>query len=138
MTLRSAMFGGVALLTVALTGCSGSGPYDVSGKVTFQGKPVPIGLVIIEPDAVRGNLGTQTQGLIQAGHYRTLPGLGAISGPVVVTVNANDGVPKPMWPNGRLLFQTYQFRTELPARSSTLDIEVPDASSVADPGEEVQ
>lgn len=129
---------GVALLAGLLTGCSGSGPYDVSGTVTFRGKPVPIGLVVIEPDASHGNTGTQTQGLIQDGSYRTLPGLGAIAGPVVVTVSANDGQPKPAWPFGKLLFKTYQFRCELPHHSSTLNIEVPEDQALAEPKEEVQ
>jgi hypothetical protein len=115
---------GIGLLTFAVSGCS-SGLYDVSGAVTFAGRPVPIGLVIIEPDSSKGNTGTQTQGLIRDGHYRTLSGHGAIAGPVIITVNANDGNPKPMWPHGKLLFRTYQYRIELPTHSSTLDIEVP-------------
>jgi hypothetical protein len=113
------------LLAFLLTGCSNSGLYDVSGTVTWQGKPVPIGLVTIEPDAQKGNQGTQTQGLIQDGHFQTLPGHGAIAGPVLITVSANDGVPAPFAPHGKLLFRTYQFRRELPAAASTLDIEVP-------------
>src|ERR1700735_2334252 len=117
---------GFVLLAALPVGCSRSGPHDVSGMVTFQGKPVPIGLVVIEPDAQKGNTGTQTQGLIQDGHFRTLPGHGAISGSVLVTVNANDGVPTPMSAKGKLLFRTYQFRCDLPTKSSKLDIEVPD------------
>lgn len=113
------------LLAVLLTGCSNSGQYDVSGTVTWQGKPVPIGLVTIEPDAQKGNQGVQTQGLIQDGHFQTLPGHGAIAGPVLITVNANDGVPTPLAAHGKLLFRTYQFRYELPAAASTLTIEVP-------------
>jgi hypothetical protein len=80
-------------------------------------------LVVIEPDPEKGNQGTQTQGLIQDGHFRTLPGRGAIAGPVIITVNANDGVPTPFAPHGKLLFRSYQFRHELPAAASTLDIE---------------
>jgi hypothetical protein len=113
------------LVAVLLPGCSKSGPYEVSGTVTWQGKPVPIGLVVIEPDSEKGNSGTQTQGLIEKGHFRTLPGHGAIAGPVLITVSANDGVPTPFAPNGKLLFRNYQFRRELPAAASTLDIEVP-------------
>jgi hypothetical protein len=116
---------GFVVLAVLLAGCSRSGLYDVSGTVTWQGKPVPIGLVTIEPDAEKGNQGTQTQGLIQDGHFKTLPGRGAIAGPVIITVNANDGVPTPLAEHGKLLFRTYQFRHELPAAASTLDIEVP-------------
>jgi hypothetical protein len=135
---KLSLYLGAALLTALLAGCSGSGPYDVSGTVTFRGKPVPIGLVVIEPDASQGNTGTQTQGLIQDGNYRTLSGLGAIAGPVVVTVNANDGDPKPMWPHGKLLFRTYQFKAELPHHSSTLNIEVPEDHALSEPKEEVQ
>jgi hypothetical protein len=117
------------LIMLVAGGCNRSGPFDVSGTVTFEGKPVPIGLVIIEPDAEKGKRGTQTQGLIKDGHFRTLPGHGAISGPVLITVNANDGVPTPMAAKGKLLFRTFQYRTELPAASSTLDIEVPAAQA---------
>src|SRR5262245_36204963 len=79
---RLIFFPGVVVLTALLGGCS-SGRYDVSGTVTWQGKPVPYGLVVIEPDPQKGNTGTQTQGLIQDGHYQTLPGRGAIAGPVI-------------------------------------------------------
>jgi len=115
---------GVVPLIGLLSGCS-SGRYDVSGTVTWQGKPVPIGLVVIEPDPDKGNTGPQTQGLIQDGHYQTASGRGAVPGPVIVSVHGQDGIPVPNMPAGKLLFREYQFRTELPARSSTLDIEVP-------------
>jgi hypothetical protein len=109
------------------------GRYDVSGTVTFKGKPVPTGLVVIEPDPEKGNQGPQTQGAIQDGHFQTPHGRGAVAGPVIVTVNANDGVPQPLWPQGKLLFQTYQFHRDLPAQASALNIEVPADQPVPEP-----
>jgi len=126
-----------ALLVSAVPmGCSRPGPYDVHGTATFQGKPIPIGLVVIEPDAERSNHGTQTQAMIKDGQFRTQPGHGAISGPVLITISANDGVPTPMSPKGKLLFRTYQFRSELPASSSSLNIEVPDSQAFSTSNEE--
>jgi hypothetical protein len=124
MRYKTTSLAGLVALAM-LSGCNRSTTFDVSGTVTFKGKPVPIGLVVIEPDAEKGNRGTQTQGLIKEGQFRTLSGYGAIAGPVLITVNANDGVPTPMAEKGKLLFRTYQYRTELPRTSSTLNIEVP-------------
>jgi len=112
------------LLTALLAGCQRPRS-DVSGMVTWKGEPVPVGLVTIEPDAEKGNTGTQTQGVIKHGRYRTLPGHGAVAGPVIVSVHGQDGVPYPNMPAGKLLFRDYQFRTELPPRAYTLDIQVP-------------
>ena len=109
----------------ALTGCSGPTTHDVSGSVTWKGAAIPVGRVVIEPDAEKGNTGTQTQGRIKDGKYQTVPGQGAIAGPVIVTVSGFDGVPAPNLPDGRPLFQDYKYRCELPAKASTLDIEVP-------------
>jgi hypothetical protein len=109
----------------ALAGCSRATTFDVSGSVTWKGAPVPVGRVIIEPDAEKGNTGTQTQGRIKDGRYQTVPGQGAISGPVIVTVAGFDGVPAPNFPDGYPLFRDYKYRCELPADASTLDIEVP-------------
>ena len=37
---------GLMVATVALTGCGGAGLGEVSGKVTFQGKPLPSGRIV--------------------------------------------------------------------------------------------
>ncbi|MCR9119920.1 MAG: hypothetical protein NXI22_23535, partial [bacterium] len=74
------LFTGVALLT----GCGESGPvrYQVSGKVQFQGKPVPAGSVIFTPDTAQGNSGPQGVAEIVDGAYRTSGGgLGTVGGP---------------------------------------------------------
>jgi hypothetical protein len=49
------MFGIVAIVF----GCGPDGPsrYSISGSVTFQGKPVPVGFIKFEPDTAKSNAG---------------------------------------------------------------------------------
>ena len=53
-------FGGLGLVAALLlaAGCGEAGParYHVSGKVTFNGQPVPAGQIVFEPDPTAGNL----------------------------------------------------------------------------------
>lgn len=65
--------------------------YDLAGTVTFRGRPVPAGYMVINPDVSAGNHGPGTTATIVGGHYKTLPGRGTIGGPHVVTVFGFDG-----------------------------------------------
>jgi hypothetical protein len=103
-----------------------NGLTQVSGTVTWRGKPVPLGSVSIEPDAAQGGRGPQSRNMLNRGRYVSRSGFGAVSGPVIVDVEGY-GVPE----NSELpvpLFPPYRFRTVIPERSShTLDIVVPEA-----------
>jgi len=121
----------VAALLVGLTaGCGKSGPtrYRVSGSVTYQGKPVPIGAIQFTPDASKGNAGASAAAGIKDGRYDSnSDGIGTIGGPHVVTVDAFDGhVTEPdLLPNGQPLVQGFRKSFDLPKDAdATLDIEL--------------
>jgi hypothetical protein len=67
----------------ALTGCSsGSGKYDVSGNVTFNGQPIPKGHIVFQP---ADNSSAPVGAPIQDGAYR----LKAPAGKMRVEVHAD-------------------------------------------------
>jgi hypothetical protein len=120
----------VTALTVAGCGKQGATRYDLTGKATFQGQPIPKGYMIFAPDRDNGNSGPGSHAGILNGRYETIPGRGVIGGPHVVSIVGTDGVPFDqgdgvMNPMGRPLFPEYQARADLPKQSSTYDFDVP-------------
>jgi hypothetical protein len=128
----------VALLTIALglsveAGCRGpSGPprYDLSGAVTYGGKPVPAGYLVLAPDTANGNDGPGSQAEIHDGRYQTAPGQGIVGGRYVVTISGFDGKPIELSggmknPQGTPLFPTYRVEVILPEQVATHDFDVP-------------
>ena len=125
-----------AIVVVALLasgGCSGrqDGPprYAVRGRVTFQGKPLPVGRISFEPDAASGNTGPAGYGNIVAGRFRTYPRMGAIGGPHVVRISGHDGIASGESVEGQPLFPDYITTIDLPAKAATIDFEVPAAAA---------
>ncbi len=122
----------LALLCLTFTlllGCDSGGrpTYPVSGKVTWKGQPVPKGLIYFDPDVHQANDGPQGFALIVNGQYDTRSdGRNVIEGPHIVRVEGYDGQEGSELPLGRLIFSEYAFNHELPAKQSTLDIDVPE------------
>ena len=116
---------GAALLLFA--GCGGSGSvdrYELSGKLTFRGAPVPMGEILFEP--AQGNGGPGAMAVISNGEYRTSPGKGTVGGPHIARITAGDGKnPSPLAPFGKL-FGKGEFRMEIdiPREDSTKDLEI--------------
>jgi hypothetical protein len=113
---------------VAAAGCSDGGPrrYSVSGAVTLDGRPVPAGEIVFEPDPARGNNGPGSVVRIRDGRYQTEPGLGVVGGAYIVRITAMSGTPfgdsldgKPLLPGPRVE------AVEFPAGESTRDFDVP-------------
>ena len=133
MTRSSGALGCLLLVVhVALLGCGRSdGPrrYEVSGRVTFQGEPVPVGLVQFVPDTSQDNHGPATSAAIEDGRFRTPRGKGIVGGPHVVIVTGSDGVPfdspEGIQSRGKALFPAYRHSIVLPHESSEQDFEVP-------------
>jgi hypothetical protein len=114
----------VAFLTTAtLLGCaSGENSYDVSGTVTYDGKPVPKGLIFFDPDGP----GKQGYATIQDGRYNTAEtGKGIGGGKYAVRINGFDGKAGPDAALGQGLFPEHIERKDLPAAPSVCDIAVP-------------
>jgi len=124
---------GLVLGLTVWAGCGGSaGPtrYDLSGTVTYQGKQVPAGMIVLTPDADQGNSGPGTSAPIESGRYQTPPGRGAVGGPHVATITGYDGVPFQDGlvknPLGKPLFGPIEIKVDLPKQATEHDFVVPD------------
>jgi hypothetical protein len=116
------------LSLVFLAGCSsGERTYQLFGVITYDGKPVPAGHIIFEPDTTAGNNGGSGFAKIKDGHYdtRVLDGRGIVGGPHVVRIYGTDGIPRGELLNGIPIFQEYTTTAELPKKSGTVDFAVP-------------
>lgn len=109
-----------------------AGRYAVNGTVTFDGKPVPVGRVFLEPDPEAGNRGPQAIAPIRNGGFATQPRQGAVAGTVIIEVQGYDGVPSGSYPDGMPLFPPYRTKQELPKQSSTIAIDVPASAATAE------
>ncbi|MHC2066801.1 hypothetical protein ACYFX5_04980 [Bremerella sp. T1] len=124
------------LSIVALTGCysSNNGPdrFQLSGKVTFDGKPIPLGNMLFTPDRAKGNTGPGAMAEIKDGEYRTPDGSGTIGGPMKVEIVGWDGVPYTMHgetiESGRELFKSYKAEVDVPKQDAELDFDIPKSS----------
>jgi hypothetical protein len=128
----------VAVATLAvclLAGCGGEDGYDVSGKVTFQGNPVPAGQIYFTPDDSKGNSGATGYADIKDGEYDTAAegGKPTAGGPMIVRIEGQDpSVPGEQQPGSapgevtiKTLFPTYETTAELPKEDATQNFDVP-------------
>ncbi|MDY3561226.1 hypothetical protein R5W23_002488 [Gemmata sp. JC673] len=137
--------GAVAAVACALAvGCGGDGTHRVSGTVTFKGQPVPVGKIYFTPDATKGGSGPSGYADIKDGKYDTASagGHGAPAGAVVISIEAFDPNAKPdkvdkSDTSGEVLikslFPRYEVQADLPASSSTKDVDVPASAATAKP-----
>jgi hypothetical protein len=116
---------------LGVLGCKkDSSRHDVSGKVTFQGQPVPRGQVIFSPDLAKGNDGPQGYAEIVDGFYDTSQGdKGSPAGPVVVRIEGFDGQVSDDRLFGKALFVDYREKVELPPVSSERNFDVPPSAA---------
>lgn len=123
---RSLSLTAAFLAAVALAGCGESEKlYDVSGTVTFEGKPIPKGLIFFDPE--KGTPGTQGFANIENGKYDTAnpgAGKGIRGGTYAVRVSGFDGVQAPESPFGKFLFPEHEFKKDFPAQKQTFDYDV--------------
>jgi hypothetical protein len=119
-----------ALLLAGMSGC-GTSPtptvYEVSGSVTFAGKPIPAGRVVFEPDTERGASGMVSIANITDGQYATRPRRGFGGGPCRVTIYGSDGSLPAENPadHDNALFPPWQTTIDLPQASCQRDFAVP-------------
>ncbi len=116
-------------ILLAVAGCGEDGPkrYQVSGRVTYQGNPIPVGEVVFEPDPSKNNSGPGSVAQIKDGAYRTEPGMGVVGGPYIVRIVGFDGVPAGDSTQGTGLFSApWETTVDLPQEDTVQDFEVPD------------
>ncbi|MDY0168322.1 MAG: hypothetical protein RBS80_17365 [Thermoguttaceae bacterium] len=121
---------GLVLAVAAMTaGCgqnAGERRYDLSGRVTYRGQPVPGGRILFSPDASQGADGPATVADIAGGRYQTRPGRGAVAGPYIVTIHGTDETMATET-HDNTLFPPYETRVDVDSAHTTHDFEVPSA-----------
>ena len=109
-------------------GC-GRSPYKLSGTVTYDGQPVPVGEIVFMPDPAEGNRGPGVLADIKEGRYEMPLNKGHIGGAYVARLTGFDGAPAKakglVDPRGTPLFVDYTEKLKLPEQSTTHDFTVP-------------
>lgn len=123
MTTTRTLFA-VAVLATALAGC-GKTDRPLSGTVTFKGKPVPSGEIMLTPDNSKGNFAPSVLVIIKDGTYETPSDRGHWGGPYRARVSGYGPDPAGREGTGKLLFYNYEVAFDLPEDTATFDIDVP-------------
>lgn len=111
-----------------LAGCGPSnGRNELTGAVTYGGRPIPAGILLFEPDGAKGNTGPAAMVQFRDGRYKTDPHRGVVAGPPLVRVQGFDGVADAAreMPGGRPLFGEKVIPVDVPAGGGQLDLAVP-------------
>jgi hypothetical protein len=121
----------VALLVTAGCGSNKRTVAQMSGKVTFKGKPVPTGFINFMPDVTAGNAGEVKAFPIVDGVYNTAEGEnpGIYPGTNKVMISGFDGKPQgDLWPKGKQIFNPIDLIETVPDGTTTKDYVVPDSA----------
>ncbi len=143
---HAVLMSGTMLITLLITllglvGCGDAKPefrFDLSGKITYDGKPIPRGYLRFAPDTKKGNRGPGSSASIIDGQYKTMTGQGTVGGPHVISIVGTDGIPIELGegipPNlaGKPLFSEYEVHVDLPKETGTYDFDVPASHGGAD------
>lgn len=117
------------IVAFAMVGCDRAPDniVHVTGTVTFEGKPLPLGLIIFEPNPAKGGRGPQGHAEIKDGRFDTkVSKKGAAIGPQVVRITGGDGVnPEPFTPFGKSLFEEHTFHVDLVKDQTPLQLDIP-------------
>jgi hypothetical protein len=104
---------------------------QLSGTVTFKGKPVPAGYISFMPDATGGNLGQVKVAQIKEGVYNTAleknPGI--FPGATIIRIAGFDGKKQKGFSQGKQIFNPHELRETLPDGTSTRDFTVPPSAA---------
>lgn len=122
----------LGLLLGSLAGCGERGPrrFRIRGTVTYAGKPVQLGRVLFEPDAVRGNQGPQGFAPIENGTFDTAGPhcRGVVGGPMRVRIDGFEMIGgEDAAASGKLLFPTHEEAVDLPQADAVRHFMVPPA-----------
>jgi hypothetical protein len=120
--VRKLLTATLCLALASLIGCQkGEKLFRVSGTVTYDGKPIPKGLIYFEPQ------GDSPQGFadIVNGKYETAEKNGIRGGSYNIRVNGFNGIQGPDAPFGQGLFPEYTGTKDLPQEDSTYDLDIP-------------
>jgi len=129
------LLGSIVSLSFALivTGCGGGTPpmSQLSGTVTFKGKPIPAGNVMFTPDvSVAG--GQIRMFMVKDGLYDSSkdPSPGLKAGQYEVTIMGYDGKQITNFFQGKQIFNSVKEEMTVQQGASKKDFNVPDAAGV--------
>jgi hypothetical protein len=127
---------GFTAFLVLLNGCGRNGGparYDLTGKITCDGKSIRAGYIVFVPDKSKGNDGPGAGAEIHDGVYKTRPNDGVVGGPHIAKVSAFDGKAIQVGPTlnllGTKIFLNAPVAVSLPKEATTYDIDVPLAAT---------
>ena len=100
--------------------------HQISGSITFEGKPIESGRIDFLPDFEKKNDGPQGFAFIKSGKFDTRnEGQGHAGGPMIVRVQGFDGkTDNPKW-FGNPIFEAYEIHADLPKKDSEQSFDVP-------------
>jgi hypothetical protein len=111
---------------LCLAGCGEQKLQDVTGTVTYDGKPLPAGVVWFDPDPAHPDKPPQGFAYVKDGAFTTAEkGRGIRPGAYLVRVEGFDGKPGNELPLGKPLFTDFQEKRDMPAGGGPLTIAVP-------------
>lgn len=112
----------VVVSWLCVLGCGDSDKlYNVTGTVSYDGKPVPKGLVFFDPKEG----GPQGFANIEGGKFSTArAGKGVRGGAYTVRISGFDGKEANEAPFGQPLFNEHQEQRELPKANSEVNFEL--------------
>jgi hypothetical protein len=124
---RATAPGFLILLVALLAGCTSAEKlYDVFGTATYDGQPIPAGIVYFDPDPMKGGTGTQGFANIHDGKYTTAEnGRGIRGGPYIIRITGYNGKTANEAPLGQPLFVEQEMKRDLPAVNSELNFDIP-------------
>ena len=118
----------LALIALAAVGCE-QGPrrFNVSGSITYDGQPLPAGVIWFDPDYTQGNNdGLQGYAYIKAGKYDSAETeSGPTGGKYIVRIEGFDGKPGVELPMGSPIITDFSQPIDLPGEDTTRDFAVP-------------
>lgn len=112
---------GICGLALAL-GCSGKSDepvrYPITGTVTFDGAPIPVGEIFLQPDSDAGNSGPASSADILDSKYSLPKEFGVLGGPYIVRItgysNSSENSAGPLTLRGAPMFKDYSTKVDIP------------------------
>jgi hypothetical protein len=100
----------------------------VHGKVTLNGEPAPVVLILFKPDSSKGNSGPGVKVTGHQGFYETSPDKGVTQGPQLVEITAFDGISTEDSKKGNALTKVpYETSVIIPDHDSEQNFDLPDS-----------
>jgi hypothetical protein len=125
--LTRRLLGGAALFALAV-GCSAKQEMaQVSGKVTFQGKPVPAGWISFTPEPGKGSVRVcQIKDGVYDSSKEENPGI--YPGKNLIKIAGFNGKKEFRWGQGKQIFNPVDDTLDVAPGSMTKDFEIPDSA----------